>query len=470
MPIPADYKETGVWIENKMSLSQLKSTTWWEVFQDPLLNQLEQGLSCNNNNLKLNLARYQEAMSLAKITASALYPDIEAIGSIAREKDSPSLVSSRGNSNGNPSSNSNGNQASSSTSTRNLIRNTFLISAALNYELDAWGRVRNSVIASDSQARASGYDLATIALSLHAELARDYFQLRGYDEAQKVLDNTVQAYGHSLFLTHKRHNGGLVAGRDVDEALSQYENARTTATANRLKRERLEHAIAVLIGEIPSNFRIQRQDKGFRLATLAPDMPSTLLERRPDVAAASERIRAANAEIGVARAAFFPQFNLFSLIGFESNRLSNLFTKPNLIWSLGPSTALSLIKPEIQQVIFNGFKRVGQLCYAKASYLEAVNMYRQSVLDAFREVEDSLSSIHRLDQELVSQRRAAAAAKRALYQANQQYKGGLVTYINVVVYENLALQSELALVDIRTRRQLASVQLIKALGGGWAPC
>lgn len=423
-----------------------KDQPWWGVFHDETLNLLQEKLAVDNNHLKIAVARYLEARALAEVTASALYPNVMGIGTVARQKvarvtepNAPTLTS-----------------------------NTFLMAAVLNYEIDAWGRVRNSVIAGDSLARASGFDLVAIALSLHAELASDYFMLRGYDAQQVVLDATVKAYQKSLYLTKQRHLGGMVAAADVDEAQAQLENAKTAAAENHLKRDKLAHALAVLVGEVPAMFCIKPKIQRVPIATVSPSLASTLLVRRPDVAAASERVRAANAQIGVARAAFFPQFNLFALIGVDSNRLSNLFSKPSLMWSLGPSTALTLVQPEISQLIFDGFKRLGLLYQAKATYLETVNTYRQTALDAFREVEDALASIHRLDQELVTQSLATAAAKRALYQARQQYAGGLVTYIDVVVYENTALQSELALIDIQTRRQLASVLLIKALGGGWA--
>jgi NodT family efflux transporter outer membrane factor (OMF) lipoprotein len=448
MPIPVHYKNEGPWVDTKPALDAITTRkNWWQVFQDPRLDLLERRVSCNNNNLKIALARYDEARALLEVSRSALYPSIQGIGTIARQKNSKAL--------------------NTSSFPVNLTNNTFLLAAVLNYEIDIWGRVRNSVIASESLTHASADDLDSISLSLHAELASDYFQLRAYDEAQRVLNKTVIAYQKSLYLTRQRHKGGMVAASDVDEAMTQFENAKTAATENRLIREKLEHAIAVLIGEIPANFSLKPQTKPIKLATVAPDLASTLLLRRPDIAAASERVRAANAQIGVARAAFFPQFNLFNLLGFQSNTISNLFSKPNLLWSLGPSTALSLIQPEISQVIFDGFKRRGLLHNAKAIYFETVDQYRQSVLDSFREVEDSLASIHRLDQEKISQTKASNAATRALYQANQQYHGGLVTYLDVVVYENTALQAELALIDIKNRRQLASVQLIKALGGGW---
>ena len=450
LPIPSHYKETGLWAPAKPMLeTATKKEPWWLLFHDKTLNKLEQKVTCDNNNLKVALSRYQEARAMADITRSDLYPKINSIDSVARAQNSTTF------------------DATIASTSRIPRYNTFLLTAILNYEVDAWGRVRNSVIASDSLARASAFDLAAIDLSLHAELAADYFELLGDDEAQRVLDAVVVAYEKALFLTRQRHQWGLDPEANVDEAVTRVENAKTLATDMRLRRAQMEHAIAVLSGENPSMFSIKPRHTPFKLVTIAPELPSTLLERRPDIAAIEQLMLAANASIGVARSAYFPHLNMFALIGAQSSTLSDLFKTQSLIWSLGPSTALSLIVPEINQVIFDGFEIQAYIAKAKASYFEAVNSYRQSVLTAFREVEDNLVAIRRLDEEHQTQTRATTAAKRALYQANHRYQGGLVTYLNVVISENEALQSELSLISIKTRRQLASVQLIKALGGGW---
>ncbi len=447
MPIPTQYKETGKWVSTEPYLVTVTANQpWWALFHDHTLTALEQKVTCDNNNLKIAVARYQEARAIADVTRSAMYPTIQGIGTIAKQKNSATFVS---------------------TSNAPLLYSTFLFTSYLNYEVDAWGRVKNSVIASDSLSRASAFDLAAIDLSLHAELASDYYSLRGYDEAQHVLDKTVQAYEKALYLTRQRHLGGMVAVAEVDEAISRVENAKTAAADNKLKRAQLEHAIAILIGEIPANFHLGPKKSAFHYPTVSPDLPSTLLLQRPDISAAAQRVRAANAQIGVARAAFFPAFNLIGLLGLESSQISKLFSSQSLFWSLGPSTALTLIQPEISQVIFDGFKLQALLYKAKASYYESVNAYKETVLTAFREVEDQLVAIHRLNQEKETSAKATIAAIRALSQANQQYRGGLVTYLDVVIYEDAALQSELSLISIKTRRQLASVQLMKALGGGW---
>ena len=449
MSIPKNYVEAGTWVSAKPELACATQTNvWWALYHDQTLNDLEQKVTVGNENLKLAWGRYQEARAIAEATRSAMYPTIMGVGSSSKQQTSGTVANSR--------------------DLPILIYNSFLLSAVLNYEVDAWGRVRNAVAASESQARASQFDLAAINLSMHAELAADYFELRGDEAAQRVLDATVVAYKKALYLTQKRHEGGASAEADVDQAVTQLENAKTLATEMRLKRAKIKHAIAVLVGEIPANFTVPPARAPLKLVTIAPALPSTLLERRPDIAAAEQRVKAANASIGVARAAFFPYLNLVSMVGFQSAQLSQLISTPSLIWSLGPGIGLSLVQPEITQVIFDGFKLQALLSKAKASYFESVSIYRQTVLTAFQQVEDALVAIRRLDQENKTQGLSTRAAKRALYQANRLYHGGLVTYLEVVITENQALQAELALIDIRTRRQLASVQLIKALGGGWA--
>ena len=448
MLIPPKYKESGTWVAAKPSLPvAIKRHAWWSLFKDPVLTQLEKKVTCGNESLKVALARYEEASAIALSTRSQLYPTIIGQGSGTRQKNSGAITHSG--------------------DIPALTYNLFMLTATLNYELDAWGSVRNSVVASDSLARASEFDLASIDLSMHAALASDYFELRGDEAAQKVLDRTVVAYKKALDLTRHLHKGGAASEIDVDQAITQYENARTLSADLKLKRAQFEHAIAVLIGEIPANFYMPPTSTPIHLVTVSPALPSTLLERRPDIAAAEQRVKAANATIGVARAAFFPVFNLSTMLGYKSNKLSDLVSSPRLIWALGPASGLALTQPEITQVIFDGYDLQALLMKAKAGYFEAVSAYKQTVLTAFQGVEDSLVAIRRLDQENKTQTASTVAAERALYQANQRYQGGIATYLDVIVTENEALQSELALITIHTRRQLASVQLIKTLGGGW---
>lgn len=446
MPIPLAYKETKEWKQAKGFPTLNKKIAWWRMYGDPVLDRLEAKVYCDNQNLKLALARYQEARAALQVTASKLYPTAISISNTDKQKTS-------------------NNVANPNIETR---FSDFLTGINIMYEVDLWGRVRNSVLASQGATNASAADLAGVELSMQTELAKNYFQLRGYEEALHVLEATVVAYEKALYITRKRYTGGVAPIADVDNAITQLENAKTLATDTRLNRAVLEHAIAVLIGESPANFTLTKSLKPMKLVSIAPQLPSCLLERRPDIVAAEERVKAANAEIGVAWAAFFPQINFSSLLGFESQHLSNLFSQPSLFWSLGPINGLSVVQPLANLVLYDGGRLQGLLKTAKASYFETVASYRQTVLTAFQEVEDSLVTIRRLDEENRTQSLATAAAKRALVQARDRYFGGISNYLDVIINENLALQAELALVKIRTRRQVASVELIKALGGGWS--
>ena len=309
---------------------------------------------------------------------------------------------------------------------------------------------------------------------MHAELANNYFMLRADDAAQRTLDEIVIVYEKALYLTRQRYQGGASPVIDVDQAETQLQTAKTMAADVRLKRSQLEHAIAVLIGEPPSTFTIRPHLPSAKLVTIAPDLPSTLLERRPDIAAAQLRVQAANANIGVARAAYFPAFNLSGGIGFESASLANLIKAPSLIWSLGSSALVSIFNsggmPLVMQTIFDGGRISGLTKEAWATYMETVANYRQTVLTAYQEVEDNLVALKELDRENQTQTAATKAANRAVEQEMYRYKGGLITYLDVVVSQNIALQAQLSAIDIRSRRQVASVELIKALGGGWQEC
>ncbi len=445
MPIPLQYKETAEWKLAKGVSVATKKESWWLMYDDAILTELENTLTCANQNLKVAFARYQEARASAQVARSAFYPLINAIGNTDRQQTSKHVA--------NP---------------QKVTRySDYLIGGELTYEVDLWGRVRNAVASSESTAQATAADLAGVALSMHTELALDYFTLRGDDEAQRVLDATVAAYQKNLYLVRKRHSGGLVPISDVDEAITQLENAKTQAAELRLQRAQLEHAIAVLVGEIPANFTLSRTRAKMKLVRVAPGLPATLVERRPDIIAAEQRVQSANFDIGVACAAFFPQIEFSSIIGFQSAKLANLISQPSLFWSIGPITAYSILQPLATQMIFDGGRLRALLNSAKASYYETVANYRQTVLSAFQEVEDSLVALRRLDEENCSQTAAAAAAKRALDQAYDRYRGGIINFLDVIVIENLALAAELSAVNTYTRRQLASVELIKALGGGW---
>lgn len=449
MNIPYVYKESSPWIPATPESAALTRGPWWHMYHDPVLNKLEEQIACSNQNIQQAVARYAEARAEVKLAAAGYFPDATGVINASRQQSSNNVA--------NPLN----------------IRHygDILVAADFNYELDVWGRVRNSVAAAKSLAHASAADLALIDLSEHAELASDYFNLRSDDAKQRVLDQIVKVYQKALYLTQNRFHGGAVAVEDVDLAQNQLETAKTLAADIHLQRQQLEHAIAVLIGEAPASVDIAPVPFKITRVAIAPDLPSTLLERRPDIAEAEAQVQAANYGIGVAYAAFFPQINLAAAIGFESAMLSTLFKGSSLLWSLGPTVASSLLNngsmPLVTQTLFDGGKLIALAREAKAIYWEKVANYRQTVLTAYREVEDNLVALRQLDAENQTQTIATAAAHRAFNQAMYRYKGGLTTYLDVVVVQNTALDAQLSLIDIQTRRQIASVELIKALGGGW---
>lgn len=445
------YKEGGKWVkyQSNASLFNLKRP-WWTLFEDDTLNALEQRVTCNNQNIKEAIAQYKEARAIAQVIYSKKYPQLTAIGTAARQENSP---------------------LHAATNLRNIVYNTFMLIGFVNYEVDLWGAVSNSVIAGDSFKFASAFNLAAIDLSMHAELASDYFQIRGIDQTQLFLDKIVSAYQKALYLKKQRYKFGVDPIDDTDQMIEQLENAKTIATELRLKRAELEHAIAVLVGDTPGVFAILPQRAHFKAVVAIPYLPSTLLRRRPDIAEAEEKVRAANASIGIAKAAFFPQVNMMGLFGSQSSQINKFLHSKSLFWAIGPPTTLALIEPQFQQTIFDGYKLYGQLKYAKAAYHETVSQYRQTALTAFKEVEDALVTQRRLAEENTSQSLATLAAKRALIQANHRMQGEIATYLDVVNTEVETLRDEIALTSIQARQQINEVQLIKALGGGWKkPC
>lgn len=449
MIIPADYKESGEWLEATPRRAELNKGPWWEMYDDPILNALEERINVSNQNLKAAVARYENAVALANVARSYYYPTVTAMGNASRQKES-------------------GNSANVAPV---LVFNDVLIGSNISYEIDVWGRVRNAVSKAESIANASKADLMAIDLSLHAQLAALYFTIRGDDAALRILTETVEMYGKALYLTQQRYKGAIATVADVDQAENQLETAKTTLANFRLQRAQNEHAIAVLIGEAPALFSLEPTKAKNKWVTVIPPLASTLLEQRPDIAAAEQLVQAANANIGITRAAYFPNFNFTGGIGFDSDTLAKLIRAPSLLWAIGPSSVVTVFNsgslPLALQTIFDGGKIRSLTEQAWALYFEAVANYRQTVLTALQEVEDNLVAVRELDQENETQTKAKNAAERALQQAMYRYKGGLITYLEVVVSQNIALQAELAVVDIRARRQVASVNLIKALGGGW---
>jgi NodT family efflux transporter outer membrane factor (OMF) lipoprotein len=439
LPASADvYKEANGWKVAQPADDSARGP-WWTVFGDPQLNALEDRVAGSNQNLKAAYARYEQARAQARQARADYFPSIGVDANATRQRQSTTRATSRP---GAPA-----------------VFNDYLLDADLSYEIDLWGRVRNEVEAGKDAAQASAADLAGLDLATHAELAMDYFSLRADDSTQALLDEAVGAYGKALQLTQNLHRGGAASAVDVDQAQTQLQTARTQAADTRLRREQLEHAIAVLIGEPPAQFSLKPEPLAATPAPIDPGLPSSLLERRPDIAAAERRTAAANAGIGVARVAYFPEFSLAAAFGFESGQSGNWLTAPSRLWSFGPSALLT---------VFDGGRRAALTDQARAAYDEAVANYRQTVLTAYQEVEDNLAALHQLAQESSSQQLAVEASQRALTQATYRYKGGIATYLEVVSAQNAALQAQLSAANILARRMNADVLLIKALGGGWS--
>ncbi len=437
---PSDtYKEAADW-KLAQPMDAVPRGDWWTVFQDARLDELETKVGAANQNIKAAVSRLQQARAETRIQRAALFPSLSLGSSAARARASPN----------------------SPTFLRGAepTYGNFDLEADLSYEFDVWGRVRNLVNLAKASQRASAADLATLDLSTHAELATDYFSLRGQDAQQVLIDRTVEDYTKSLELTQNLYNGGGAAVADVEQAKAQLETARTEAAETRLQRAQTEHAIAVLTGENPSTFHLSAAPLSPESAPPAIDfgLPSVLLERRPDVAAAERRVAAANFNVGVARAAYFPQFSLGASFGYDSRSSSNWLTAPSRTWSAGPSGVLT---------VFDAGRHRAQADQAHAIFDEQVADYRNAVLTAYREVEDSLAALRRLQDESVSQVAAVTATGRALQQSQYRYKAGLVTYLEVATNENANLQAQLSNVSIQVRRMTASVLLVKSLGGGW---
>ena len=438
-PPPPAYKEASEWKVSAPADTRAQGR-WWTMFADSDLDALEAQLSDGNQSLKASLARLEEARAQTRIARSQWFPTLTAQASATRGEAS---VYTPGYTPG-----------------KSRTGNTFVLSGDLSYEIDVFGRVQNTVAGARANERATAGDAAALDLSLHAELASDYFIVRGLDIEQRFLDQTVADYGRALALTENLYQGGAAAISDVQQAEAQLETARTQAEDTRLRRAQTEHAIAVLVGQEASSFSLSARAEDIfpTLPMIEAGLPSDLLERRPDVAAAERRVAAANAGIGVARAAYFPVFDLFGTAGSQSTSTADWLTAPSRFWSLGPQAVLTL---------FNGGLHAAQSAAAHASYDEQVANYRNTVLTAYQDVEDNLAAIRQLQRESVSQAAAVKATQGALDQANLRYKGGIVTYLEVVSTQNAALAARLTAVDIDIRRATAAVQLVRALGGDW---
>jgi NodT family efflux transporter outer membrane factor (OMF) lipoprotein len=437
--VPDHYRESTDWKEAQPSDAAPKGD-WWTMYADPQLNALESKAADANQNLKAAFARLQQARADTRIARADLFPSIDAKAYAEKARISPN--------------------SPQYIEGRPTQGNDFDVEADLSYEIDLWGRVRNNIAAARANQQASAADFGALRLSIQAEVAQDYFGLRSYDTQGRLLDKTVDDYQKALDLTQTLFDNGAAALSDVEQAKTQLFTAQTQAADTRLLRAQLEHGIAVLVGENPSTFQLAENPlpQDTTPPGIDPGMPSALLERRPDVAEAERRVSAANAQIGVARAAYFPQFTLVADGGFNSVKASSWLSAPSQFWSLGPQVTLP---------IFEGGRLVAQTERAKAAYLEQVASYRNTVLTAYQEVEDSLAALRQLEKESNTEAQAVEASGIALDKSQDRYLEGLVTYLEVATTETAALQAQLSRINIQTRRLDASVMLIKALGGGW---
>ncbi|GLQ90736.1 efflux transporter outer membrane subunit [Dyella flagellata] len=438
-PSAQAYRDLGPWVAAQPA-DQLPRENWWQLYHDTELDALQTKLLANNADLAAALAHYQQAQAYAMQARSDLFPHIGAGATGQRQRQSDHAPPLR-----NPSAPSD--------------YNSYTVDAQASYEVDLWGRVRNSVEAGRDNALAAQADLAAAQLSLQAGLADSYLQLRGLDQQIELLQQTIQAYEKALKLTQTLHGGGIVSGLDVSRAQTQLSDARSQWSQTLAQRVLMQDTIAVLVGENAANFSLPARIEPVEVPVIPLDLPSTLLQRRPDIAAAERRVAAANAGIGVARAAWFPSLTLNAQGGYQSTGWANLLTAGNNIWALGPTLALNLI---------DGGYRKATVQAAKAKTDEAGASYRGVVLGAFQQVQDNLALLDHLGTASANQKDAADAARHALDLSMSQYKQGAVSYLDVVQAQTTELQEKRGLLELDTQRLRASVQLIRALGGGWS--
>jgi NodT family efflux transporter outer membrane factor (OMF) lipoprotein len=435
--VPSNYKGAGLW---KMATpsDQLLRGDWWQLLKDPTLNSLEERVNDSNPDLAAALDRYNESKAYENEANSAMYPTAQGIGAVSRNRQSDNR----------PLRGSNQPDVYGA--------NTLGLSA--NYELDLWGRVRNLVTFGKATMQASAAELESTRLALHASLASDYLELRGLDSRTQLLTETMNSYRSRLAFIENRYKGGIASARDVARAQAQLEEAQTDVADVMARRSLLEHAIAALVGEPASTFSIASSTEAISQPEIPVSVPSTLLQRRPDISAAERRVAAANAEIGIARSAFFPSINLGLLGGYQNTGEANLLTAPNTFWSIGPTALLTL---------FDAGRRDAEVERARARTDEAAAQYRATVLRAFKEVEDNLTLLRQLHEEESSEQAAAASAQRSYDLSMNRYRKGAVSYLEVIDAEDAVLQIKRSSLDIRTRSLLASIGLIRSLGGGW---
>jgi NodT family efflux transporter outer membrane factor (OMF) lipoprotein len=438
-PQVTNFKEAGDWMPATPADVRPRGA-WWEPFGEPTLNELERQLTESNPDLQAAVARFQEARGVAIRARSDLFPTLGADVSATRGKSSTNAPLTR------------------ALGATPRTGNDFIAGLNLNWEVDLFGRVRNASAAASAQAQASAADLAAVELSLQAELASDYFSLRGDDTTIQLLEDTIKVYDRAFELTRNRYKEGISAATDVDQADTLRQNARSQLAAVRLGRAQLEHAIAVLLGRVPSGFTLDAGELAGAPPPFDAGLPSKLLERRPDVSRAERNMAAANAQIGVAKAAWFPVFSLAGAGGFESILSSSWFNAPSHFWSVGPSASVPLL---------DGGARYGLNKQARAQYDEASATYRKTTLTAYQEVEDNLAGLHHLADQRKADEAAATSAQSSAYHADQRYDAGVADYVEVTTTHTAALNAQRDTISVRVAQMNASVALVRATGGGW---
>jgi NodT family efflux transporter outer membrane factor (OMF) lipoprotein len=436
--VPPGYKEVGNWKTAQPS-DQFLGGNWWEIFHDPQLNALEQQVNVSNENLKVAQAQYAQARAIVRYNRADLFPAVTAGASATRSRTS-------------------GNRAPNTSTFNGITFSDFQIPFELSYQVDAFGRVRRTLESLRAQAQASAADLATVNLSMHTQLALFYFEARSLDAQEQLLRSTVKEYEKFLRLTETRFTGGVASEVDVQQAKTQLKTTEAQAIDVGVQRAQFEHAVATLIGKPSSSFDLPPLPLTAPPPAIPPGVPSELLERRPDIAASERLMQSSNAQIGVAKAAYYPSISLTATGGFESSVITTLLSGPSILWSAGPSAVMT---------IFDVGRRRALSDEAIAAYDQSVATYRQTVLSGFQQVEDNLAALRILEQESQVQNEAVVAARKSLELSLQRYSGGITSYLEVTIAQTAALSDELTAVNILGRRMVAAVQLVQALGGGW---
>lgn len=435
---PPAYKEVGDWKPAQPNDQNLGGT-WWKIFQDPQLNALEEQVNVSNQNLKAAEAQYRQARAALRYNRADYYPTVTAGLSASRQRIS-------------------GRRPPATSIFDGITYSDFVLPFSVSYQADVWGRVRRNVESYREQAQASAADLATVNLSMHADLAVDYFQARSLDAEEQLLNSTVTQYEQALQLTESRFQGGIASEVEVEQAKTILQTTRAQAIDVAVLRAQYEHAVAILVGKPPAEFSLPPLPLTAPPPHIPLGLPSDLLERRPDIAAAERLVASANAQIGVAKSAYYPLVNLGASGGFESSSITTLLNGPSGLWSFGLSAV---------GTVFDVGRRRAFTDQARAAYDSQVANYRETVLTGFQQVEDNLAGVRILENEANVQDEAVVAAQHSLDLSITRYKGGVTSYLEVITAQNAALVAEVTSVNILGRRMANTVLLIQALGGGW---